>query len=183
LENSGKGEWVAAVMHYRAIAVNICRGLLEDIDAAEDVVQLVITAMIRKLSSGDLTFSSREHIRNYFLKAVRNRTMDILKDRRRQLAESDGVLSSIESGEEDPLQSLLGREENERKQRMLDSVSGGIEKLRSTEREVIMYRFVKRMKYREISELTGIPITTLKSREDSALRKLRKIVVNAEPAP
>lgn len=167
-------------MHYRAIAINVCRGMLEDLDLAEEVVQVVIVTITRKLKEGGLSFSSREHLRNYFIKSVKNRATDALKDREKWLKESENILSGLEEEVKDPLDALIAREEEDRNNRMMDGVVEGVRKLRRTEREVILLRYMRGMKYREISELTGVPLTTLKSREDSALRKLRKIIVRSE---
>ena|GEM_PF-2735163 len=173
---------VSVMLNYRAIAVNICRGLLEDPDTAEDVVQVVMTSIVQKLSRNELTFTSNEHVRNYLFKSVRNRAMDVLRDREKWLSDSENVLSNLEGDSEDPLKSLLSLDEEKKNRERLDQLSSGLKNLKKHEEEIILYRFMKGMKYREISENTGVPITTLKSREDSALRKLRKILVKSEPA-
>jgi RNA polymerase sigma-70 factor (ECF subfamily) len=179
LDKTGITDTASVMMSYRAIAVNICRGLVKDSDTAEDVVQVVLASVIRKLSMDEITFNSREHLRNYFFKSVRNRAMDVLKDRDRWLSDSDSVLSNLEGNGEDPLQALLSVEEDEKHIRRLDEITNGLKSLKKHEQEIILYRFMRGMKYREISEETGVPITTLKSREDSALRKLRKILVKS----
>ncbi len=176
-------EWASAMMSYRAIAVNACAGLLRDRDMAEDVVHVVMMTIIHKLTEEGITFSSRVHLRNYLLKAVRNRATDVLKDRTRWVEENEDKLSGTIRGDEDPLQSLITREDQDKNEERLETLTRGIKTLKSAEREVILLRFMRGMKYREISEITGVPITTLKSREDSALRKLRKFIVKSLPAP
>jgi len=49
-----------------------------------------------------------------------------------------------------------------------------LRKLRRKDFEIIKLRFYSGLTFSEISELLGRPISTLKSREDSALRKIRK---------
>jgi RNA polymerase sigma-70 factor (ECF subfamily) len=183
LDKTDIAETASVIMNYRAIAVNICRGLVQDADTAEDIVQAVLVSIVRKHSRNEITFTSREHLRNYFFKSVRNRTMDVLKDRDRWLSDGDSVLSNLEGEGADPLQDILTLEEEEKHNRRLDQITNSLKSLKKHEQEIILYRFMRGMKYREISEETGVPITTLKSREDSALRKLKKILVKSELAP
>lgn len=175
------GFWAGVMMDYRALAVNICCGLLKDRDAAEDVVQAILVAIVEKITRGDLSFASREHARNYLLKSIRNKAQDVMKSGERWSPEGEEVLSQAEEPREDPLAALISREEEEKRNRDLAEMARCLASLGRGEREVLTYRFVNGMKYREISELTGIPITTLKSREDSALSKLRKKLVNSRP--
>ena len=175
--------WASVMLDYRAIAVNMSRGMLEDSDTAEDVVQVVMMTITKKLSDGDLSFADRLHLRNYFLRAVRNRATDVIKDREKWARDSEGVLSTVSSGVEDPLQSLITNEEVGENERRMDGLVQSLRALKKKEREVILLRFMRGMKYREISDMTGVPITTLKSREDSALRKLRKTIVKSELVP
>jgi RNA polymerase sigma factor (sigma-70 family) len=181
--DTGISSWASMLMDYRALSVNVCRGIVDDTGLAEDVVQCVIIVIIDKLRSGRLTFSSGDHLRNYLLKSIRNRSQDVLRDREKWLRESEGIHAGTEGGDQDPLQLLISREEDERRQHRLDLVMMGLQSLKRDEKNVIELRFLRGKKYREISEMTGIPITTLKSREDSALKKLRKKIVKSEAVP
>jgi RNA polymerase sigma-70 factor (ECF subfamily) len=176
------GLWASVMMDYRALAVNVCCGLLGDRDAAEDAVQAIIMGILGKLRSGGLAFSSREHARNYLLKSIRNKAQDIMKGRAKWSPDSEEILLQVQEPGEDPLAAIISSEEGEERSRKLDEMARGLSSLKTGEREVLMFRFVKGMKYREISELTDIPITTLKSREDSAIKKLRNTLENSEPA-
>ena len=180
-EEKDIGLWAGVMMDYRALAVNVCCGLLADRDAAEDAVQAVIMGILGKIRSGELIFSSREHARNYLLKSIRNRAQDVMKGRGKRSPDSEEILLQVQEPGEDPLAAIISREEGEERVRRLDEMARGLSSLKTGEREVLMYRFVEGMKYREISELTGIPITTLKSREDSAIKRLRKTLENSEP--
>jgi RNA polymerase sigma-70 factor (ECF subfamily) len=175
------GLWAGVMIEHRALAVNVCRGMLGDMDAAEDAVQMVIAGILGKLDQGALSFSSREHARNYLLKSIRNKAQDILKSGARKSPDSEEILPHVQEPGEDPLAALISREEEEGRKRRLDELAHGLSALKTGEREVLTFRFVEGMKYREISELTGIPITTLKSREDSALKKLRAALEKSGP--
>jgi len=69
----------------------------------------------------------------------------------------------------DPLDNMVSREMNSKLEEALQS-------LPELEREILILNRFQRLKYREISEVVGVPISTVRARIYSALESLRKSI-------
>ncbi|MGB2958087.1 MAG: sigma-70 family RNA polymerase sigma factor [Bacteroidota bacterium] len=130
-------------------------------DEAKDIVHTVLYCTIRNNSK---EFESIEHVRNYVAKGVLNRAIQLKKknDRNspwREQVEIQFAVSIDLSGIEDEGLGLAFRK--------------CLLRLPKRDYEVLKHRFYSGLRFAEISSLLGIPISTLKSREDAAIRKMR----------
>ena len=75
----------------------------------------------------------------------------------------------LESASTDPLDGLVSREMNQKLEQALAS-------LPEIEREILILNRFQGLKYREISEVVGVPISTVRARIYSALERLRKSI-------
>jgi RNA polymerase sigma-70 factor (ECF subfamily) len=161
---------------YQTVATGYLTARVRDPEAASDLYQSVVRAL---LESGR-EFASAEHLRNYFFVALRNAAHDLLRTKRRsrevRLPDDPSLLAAPAS--ESPPERLIAEEELERTRRRAAALRAALAALPEAERELLRQRFWERRTFREIREATGTPISTLKSREDAILKKLKKLVGN-----
>lgn len=154
--------WAAAYKKYYRLWVNLALTVHFDIAEAEDVVHGVIqSAMTRE---GD-PFASLEHIRNYVAKSVLNRAGQNRQRENRTIRWDDKaeILSQVGPSSED----LEDREQV----RILREVLVG---LNSRDFEIVKLRYFTGLTFQEIAGYLGLALSTVKSREESALKRIRR---------
>ncbi|MBI4604344.1 MAG: sigma-70 family RNA polymerase sigma factor [Planctomycetes bacterium] len=166
------------VERYQEAALSYLAGRIGDPEAARDLCQSVVAAILESPKE----LSSLEHLRNYFFVALRNAAADLGRARGRsrevRLPEEDDLAGDPRS--EPPEARLIAEEEVVAQRRRLAALEEAIRGLPEAERQLLRQRFWERRTFREIQESTGAPISTLKSREDAILRRLRKTLDAAE---
>lgn len=75
----------------------------------------------------------------------------------------------LQSDSTDPLEGLVSREMNSK-------LEAALQALPELEREILILNRFQGLKYREISEVVGVPISTVRARIYSALERLRKSI-------
>ncbi len=75
----------------------------------------------------------------------------------------------LETESVDPLEKMVSREMNQKIEQALQS-------LPELEREILILNRFQGLKYREISEVVGVPISTVRARIYSALERLRRSI-------
>ncbi len=154
--------WAAAYKRYYRLWVNLALTVHFDIAEAEDVVHGVIqSAMTRE---GDL-FASLEHIRNYVAKSVLNRAGQNRQRESRTVRWDDKaeVLTRVGPPSEDL--------ENREQVRILTEVLVGVT---PRDFEIIKLRYFSGLTFQEIAGYLGLALSTVKSREESALKRIRR---------
>jgi RNA polymerase sigma-70 factor (ECF subfamily) len=81
--------------------------------------------------------------------------------------EARSLLDALESRGPAPLDNLTAQERRER-------VRAGVERLPDFLREVVLLAYYQGLKYREIADILGIPVGTVKSRLHAALVRLQE---------
>jgi RNA polymerase sigma-70 factor (ECF subfamily) len=130
---------------------------------AEDIVHGVIASA---LSQSSKQFQSLEHIRNYVSRGVINRVIQHRHRADRQVRLTE-IHEMAAAGKLDD-----GVYDLDRQREVLRSA---ILSLPDKDFEVLKYRYYAGLTFREISELLHLSISTLKSREDAAIRKIRRL--------
>jgi RNA polymerase sigma-70 factor (ECF subfamily) len=154
--------WAAAYKKYYRLWVNLALTVHFDVAEAEDVVHAVIqSAMTRE---GE-PFASLAHIRNYVAKSVLNRAG---QNRHREnhttrWDEKAEILSRVGPPSED----LEDREQV----RILREVLVG---LHPRDYEIVKLRYFTGLTFQEIADYLGLALSTVKSREESALKRIRR---------
>jgi RNA polymerase sigma factor (sigma-70 family) len=149
-------------------AHNLARWLMRDAAAAEDVLQ---EALLRALKY----FPSFKGVnpRAWLLQIVRNTAYDSLKlNHGTQLVplgspadDDDGVGLDLPSGEDDPETSLIKSRDRCRARRLVAALPVDL-------RETLVLRELEELSYKEIAEVTRVPIGTVMSRLWRARRSL-----------
>lgn len=134
--------------------------LLGDSQLAEELVQDAFTNVWRGAASFD---PNRASFATWLYRLTRNRAVDLNRRRR---------VRPLSSGEE-PLRNVSGGPEPEASVDLWD-VAGALSLLSAEHREVLNLAYFEGLSQREISQRTGIPLGTIKSRTTAALKRLRR---------
>ena len=145
---------------------------LGDRGAAEDLVQDVFVSVWRSAAGfdpGKATFAT------WIFRITRNRATDLIRRRRARVRTvgEDALKPPLEPGEEDSAGGIA---------RSFD-VAAALSRLSPVHREVLVLAYMEGLTQREISEQTGTPLGTIKSRTTAALQSLREnMLPKGEPA-
>lgn len=163
--------WGSLFARYRSLALRLAQGIVPRADLAEDVVQDAARALVERAAAGQVRFESEEHARNYFLRAVHNRALDVLR-----AAEGGRTqpLEGAQGGEPSGRDPLLAAEEREARSFQTERVRRALDSLRPAERELVLQRYLEGLAFREIAARTGESISTLHSRVEAALERIRR---------
>jgi RNA polymerase sigma-70 factor (ECF subfamily) len=138
--------------------------LLGDAHLAEELVQDAFTSVWRGATSFD---PSRASFATWLYRVTRNRAVDL--NRRRQ--------ARPQSAGENPLRAVPGGPEPEASVDGWD-VARALSRIPEKHREVLTLAYFEGLSQREISQRTGVPLGTIKSRTTAALKRLHRSLVN-----
>ena len=163
-----------AVMPHLDAAYNLARWLMRNEDDAQDMVQEAYLRALRFFGGFQGTDA-----RAWLLTIVRNTCYTCLKRNRSMELSGDfeEVVLTIESDEPDPEASHMLKVQAQ-------LVNEAIEKLPIEFREVVILRELEELSYKEIAEITAIPIGTVMSRLSRARKRLLvglRGIVRVEP--
>jgi len=153
--------WTAAYRKYFGLWTNLARssGLSED--ESKDVVQSIIAGI---LCEPRKDFESVDHVRNYVAKSVFNRVKVVKARNGRKTGWMDeteirfAVLPDDLSGDEVKLR---------------QSLCAAVRRLTRKDFNILKMRFFSGFTLAQVGEIMGMPISTVKSREDAILRRIR----------
>ena len=145
----------------------LARRILDDAQLAEDVVQQVFLA----LWQGSGYDASRGAVSTWLLSVTHHKAVDSVRresNRRKRLAGEQVLLETAAAGPgpDDEAWATL------RAERTRDGLRG----LPAEQREVLLLAYYGGYTQREIAEMTGLPLGTVKSRTLTAMRKLRDVL-------
>ena len=166
----------ALVRRYEGELYGYLRRYLGDASLAEDVFQNTFLQVYVK--SGQ--YEAGRPVRPWLYTIATNQAIDALRRNGRHQALSldqqreelaDGELSSLvetlESNGPGPLDAAQGQERREK-------IRASVERLPEFLRQVLLLAYYQGLKYREIADILGIPVGTVKSRLHAALVKLQE---------
>jgi RNA polymerase sigma-70 factor (ECF subfamily) len=149
---------------YVHLLLSIALGLLNDPQAAEDVVQDVFVTFAK----GPAGFGLRGSLQAYLATCVVNRVRDRLRSERVRQRYAAGCTATPFAAQE-PDRSLLYSERCER-------LSRALAELPYEQREVIVLKIKNGMKLREIAKLQNVSIGTVHGRYRYGMDKLRTLL-------
>jgi len=166
LKRGDSGALEAVTSHYQHRLYRFLIRLTQDPAAAEDLFQQTWLRVIEKIGRYD----ARHPFTPWLFAVARNLAIDYLRKRRESsLDAQDHGVSPIErltAGGADPLEQLLEFERGA-------MLAAAIAQLPLIHREVLTLRFEEDMKLEQISEVSGVPLSTVKSRLCRAMQGLR----------
>ena len=152
----------ATVLRYLDAAYNLARYLLRDPHDAEDAVQDAFLRAVRHF--GSLRGSDG---RAWLLSIVRNTCYTRLRRRRpaAEVVEFDEEEHTVAASESEPEADLA-------RAMAAETLRAGLDRLPVEVREALMLRELEGLSYKEIAQVTGVPIGTVMSRLARARRHL-----------
>jgi len=161
--------WEQAYRRYVGFWIHLARGRSLDEDEATDIVHTIVASIVADPSK---QFESMEHARNYVARAIINRSIQAKSrmDRIETRAAGTGSIVDLLQDPDGPGDSPAGLIQKE----ISAALRAALLKLPTAGFEILKLRFYSGLSFQEISDFLGLPISTLKSREDAALKKIRK---------
>lgn len=155
----------ALYQRYGAACFALARRILDDHQLAEDVVQQVFLAMWQ----GTGYDARRGAVSTWLLSVTHHKAVDAVRregNRRKRLATEQALLevAATGPGPDDEVWARL------RAERTREALRG----LPAEQREVLLLAYYGGYTQREIADLTGLPLGTVKSRTLAAMRRLRE---------
>jgi RNA polymerase sigma factor (sigma-70 family) len=141
----------------------LARRLLNDASLAEDVVQQVFLA----LWQGHAYDPARGAVSTWLLSVTHHKAVDALRrEARRRTLSSDETMAALASTSPTP---------DEEAWRLLraDRTRAALRALSAEHREVLLLAYYGGYTQREIADMTGLPLGTVKSRTLAAMNRLR----------
>lgn len=151
---------------YGRAIFNLAYRMLQDAHVAEEVVQDVFTKVWQK---ADLYSPEQGKFSTWILQVTRNRTLDVIKSRKRkpqEVLDRDSTLHNHVDPRPATDEIALQNLESEQVRSSLDTLSG-------EQRRIIEWIYFQGMSHQEITERFEIPLGTVKSRARLALQHLR----------
>jgi RNA polymerase sigma-70 factor (ECF subfamily) len=167
LKRGESGALEAVMAHYQHRLYRFLVRLTQDPAAAEDLFQQTWLRVIEKIGRYD----SRRHFTPWLFSVARNLAIDYLRkhrDRSLDVSSELGVfpIERLVAAGSDPLEQLLEFERGA-------MLASAIATLPVIHREVLTLRFEEDMKLEQIAEISGVPLSTVKSRLFRAMESLR----------
>jgi RNA polymerase sigma-70 factor, ECF subfamily len=147
---------------YSAVVYAVALRVLGDAAAAEDVLQEIFLQLWRNPSAFD---ASRGNLAPWLAVIARNRALDTLRKRKPQ-AEIDETTVSVEPD-------LAA---NADRMRVAEKVRSTLKQMPAAQRSALEMAYFEGYSHSEISQKTGEPLGTIKTRIRSGLIMLRKAV-------
>jgi RNA polymerase sigma-70 factor, ECF subfamily len=169
------------VRRYERELFGYLRRYLGDASLAEDVFQNTFLQLYVKSNQ----YEAGRPVRPWLYTIATNQAIDALRRNgrhvalsldqgREELADGDlhSLLDTLESRGAGPVDQAQGQETRER-------IRASVERLPEFLRQVLLLAYYQGLKYREIADILGIPVGTVKSRLHAALVKLQEVWAEA----
>jgi RNA polymerase sigma-70 factor (ECF subfamily) len=170
LRDGNDGAMAELVGRYERPLVHFLLRMVGERAAAEDLFQETFL----RLHRGRFTFDARLPLRPYLYRIAVNAAREMLarnasRPRPVSLDGPSGGVSAVDCPADEAGDPVALEEGGEMKERVRSAVAA----LPPAEREVVHLRVFEGLKFREIAQITGVPLATAKSRMLYALRRLR----------
>jgi RNA polymerase sigma-70 factor (ECF subfamily) len=168
LARVGEGDEAAIEVLYQrygGACFALARRILDDAQLAEDVVQQVFLALWK----GSGYNPARGAVSTWLLSITHHKAVDSLRregGRRKRLASDQALLELAATGP--------GPEDEAWAQMRATRTRDALRLLAAEQREVLLLAYYGGYTQREIADLTGLPLGTVKSRTLTAMRRLRE---------
>jgi RNA polymerase sigma-70 factor (ECF subfamily) len=147
---------------YSSIVYSVALRVLGETAAAEDVLQEIFMQLWRNPSSFDAT---RGNVAPWLAVVARNRALDLLRKRKPQ-TEIEEITVSVEPD-------LAGDAD---RKRVTSKIRSTLQQMPAAQRSALEMAYFEGYSHSEISEKTGEPLGTIKTRIRTGLMLLRKAV-------
>jgi RNA polymerase sigma-70 factor (ECF subfamily) len=168
------------VKRYERELFNYLRHYLGDAEMAEDVFQATFFLVHQKCE----LFEADRAFRPWLYRIATNQAIDAKRRNKRHLTVSLDAQTHYDESVWNFYSTQLTSEETDPGDLMLDRERGlqvreAVEQLPEVLRQVLYLVYFQGMKYREAAETLGIPFGTIKSRLNTAIKKLQYVLAKA----
>lgn len=165
-------EWVRqSVADHGATLERYAVSLCNRRDLAADAVQ---ETFVRLLHADRAQVSG--YLLPWLLRVCRTRVLDLLRAESRSVFIEAAFMAAMpDTLSPTPAQAAAGRDE-------LAALLGCVEQLPRNQREVVRLKFLNDLSYKEIAHVTGLSVSNVGFLLHAALKRLRGLVGNKEPA-
>lgn len=178
-------DWDGFFVRYRPMAIRFVQGRINDLAWAEDLFQEAARAIFEKYLENPSFFAGPAHVRNYFFKSLHNLAVSALREKVRKKAANIDIESLDPSGSSAAAMDTSLTEATETKESVRKDalIKNALARLKESERESLRLRFEEGLSFREMARILGRPISTLHSRVENALKKIRKKIGKEREGP
>jgi len=156
-------KWISrAFVEHEGPLLRYALGLLQDLDAARDVVQEVFLKLCRQEQS-----RIEHRVSAWLFTVCRRQAFDVLRRRKRMVQSSESE-QAFGGGEIAGPIDALAKDETTR------AVLAALTDLPTNQQEVVRLRFQNDFSYREISKITGLSQSNVGYLLHTAIKKLRE---------
>ena len=157
-----KALWTAAYSKYFGLWTNLAKTAGLSDDESKDVVQSIIAGI---LCEPKREFESLDHVRNYVAKSVFNRVKVVRARNGKKTAWHEDTEIRF---------AILPDEYSGDVVKLRESLCAAVSSLSRKDFNILKMRFFSGFTLAQVGEFLNMPISTVKSREDAILRKIRK---------
>ncbi len=153
-----EGDTTALTVIYDCMArqmFTLALSILNNYADAEDAMQETFLKVIQSIN----TYRKNGNARAWLLSITRNTAIDLMRKKKGSVCIEDISVVSKQSNRNDFADKLILEE--------------ALLSLPQEDREIIALKIVSGLKFREISELVGLPLATVQKRYQRALKKLK----------
>jgi RNA polymerase sigma-70 factor (ECF subfamily) len=158
---------------YHLLAFSLALRVVNDRGRAEDVVQDAFLSVWRKAGS---YVEGRGSVKTWLTSIVRNRAIDLVRAKRESDSDDEAVLLAIRDPRPSVIEQVTATLDR-------DVIRGAIGELPLEQRQAIAMAYFEGRSHSEISEVTGLPLGTVKSRIRLGMHRLRGLLLEAGMAP
>lgn len=158
---------------YHLLAFSLALRVVNDRGRAEDVVQDAFLSVWRKAGS---YVEGRGSVKTWLTSIVRNRAIDLVRAKRESDSDDEAVLLAIRDPRPSVIEQVTATLDR-------DVIRGAIGELPLEQRQAIAMAYFEGRSHSEISEATGLPLGTVKSRIRLGMHRLRGLLLEAGMAP
>jgi RNA polymerase sigma factor (sigma-70 family) len=154
-----------AMQEYEGPLVGYTINLVGDIESARDIVQETFIKLYEQ-EPGRITATG---LKAWLYTVCRNRALDSLRRRKRQVSIDDETLPEFVSPDSSPDEQLSQAEE-------AANVLRFVRRLPANQQEVVKLKFISDLSYKEISAITGLSSSNVGFLIHTALQRLRQMM-------
>jgi RNA polymerase sigma-70 factor, ECF subfamily len=158
---------------YHLLAFSLALRVVNDRGRAEDVVQDAFLSVWRKAGS---YAEGRGSVKTWLTSIVRNRAIDLVRARRESDGDDEAVLLALRDPRPGVVEQVTASLDR-------DTIRDAIAELPLEQRQAIAMAYFEGRSHSEISEVTGLPLGTVKSRIRLGMHRLKGLLLEAGMAP
>lgn len=164
--------WRRIVDEYAPRVFGLLKAHCRDAELAEEITQSVFCTLAAKLT-GNEGYVEQGKFEAWVFRIAINRLRDEVRRRRRQAVNVDHSALDGQAG------APAAETDDDFAGRRSRALRDAIERLSAADRQIIEYRYIGGLSFRQMADLLGEPLGTVLARQHRALRKLRDLLDDA----